>query len=149
MIDPISAFSTLVAAHGALKKAVEISGDINKAQGAIMRQANAEAELQVGAKRAKKRRFGGLMDDAIEQHFKEEEQKRLHDELRSMFMLYGGPGQWERLQKVIAHARAEKKKELEEALHKRDMIRIIVVIGVTTVVGICGIYFWIQFLQGL
>ena len=149
MIDPISAFSTLVAAHGALKKAVEISGDISKAQGAIKRYANAEAELQIGARRAKKRRFGGLMDDAIEQHFKEEEQKRLHDELRSMFMMYGGPGQWERLQKVIAHARAERKKELEEALHKRDMIRIMVVIGVTTVVGTCGIYFWIQFLQGL
>ncbi len=50
------------------------------------------------------------MDDAIDQHFKEEEQKRLKDELRSIFLLYGSSGQWERLQATIAHARAEHKK---------------------------------------
>ena len=50
------------------------------------------------------------MDDAIDKHFKEEEQKRLKEELRSIFRLYGSPGQWERLQATIAQARAEHKK---------------------------------------
>ncbi len=48
--------------------------------------ARGEAELGFGKERKKKKRlFGGIMDDAIDQHFKEEEQKRLKDELRSIF----------------------------------------------------------------
>lgn len=148
MIDPISAFSAITAAHATLKKVVEMGKDLSSAQSAIMKYANAEAELSVGAARAKKKRFGGLMDDAIQQHFKEEEQRRMRDELRSLFMLYGAPGQWERLQATIAHARAEKKKELEEALHKRDLIINTSVAAAVSVFGIIIIYIWIMFLKG-
>ncbi len=149
MIDPITAFSAITAAHATLKKCVEMGRDLSSAQAAVMKYANAEAELQVGATRAKKKRFGGLMDNAIEEHFKEEDQKRMRDELRSMFLLYGAPGQWERLQKIIAHARAEKKKELEAALKKRDKIRAIAAIVAVSSIGIPLIYVWIKFLQGL
>lgn len=148
MIDPITAFSAITAAHATLKKCCEMGKDLSSAQSAIMKYANAEAELQVGATRAKKKRFGSLMDNAIEQHFKEEEQKRMKDELRSMFMLYGSAGQWERLQSTIAHARAEKKKQLEAELHKRDLIRNTAIVSTIVIVGSVSIFFWVRFLQG-
>lgn len=148
MIDPVSAFSGLCAAHATISKICKMGGDLSKAHGAIMKYANAEAELGVGAARAKKKRFGSLMDNAIEEHFREEDQRRMKDELRSMFMLYGAPGQWERLQATIAHARAEKKKELEEALHKRDLIINISAAAATVSVGVVCIYIWIMFLKG-
>jgi len=148
MIDPVSAFSGLCAAHAAISKVCKMGSDLSKAQGAIMRYANAEAELVVGAARAKKKRFGNVMENALESHFREEDQKRMKDELRSMFMLYGSAGQWERLQATIARARAEKKRELEEALRKRDLLINTSVAASIIVVGIIGIYIWVMFLKG-
>ena len=55
--------------------------DLNSAQSAIQKYAKGEAELGFAKERKKKGIFGGVMDNAIEQHFKEEEQKRLKDEL--------------------------------------------------------------------
>jgi len=148
MIDPVSAFSGLCAAHAAISKVCKMGSDLSKAQGAIMRYANAEAELGVGAARAKKKRFGNVMENALESHFREEDQKRMKDELRSLFLLYGAPGQWERLQATIARARAEKKRELEEALRKRDLLINTSVAASIIVVGIIGIYIWVMFLKG-
>ena len=90
------------------------------------------------------------MDDAIDQHFKEEEQKRLKDELRSLFLLYGsdGLGQWERLQATIAQARAIRKKELEEQARQRDLFINCTVGVVLASIGIAIIVWWAKYLKG-
>ena len=95
MIDPISAFAMLTSAHSALKKCVSMGKDLSSATSAIASYAKAEAELGFAKEQKKKGIFGSVMDQAIEQHFKEEEQNRLKDELRSLFLLYGSAGQWE------------------------------------------------------
>ena len=149
MIDPISAFGALTAAHGAIKKCIEMGRDLNSATTAIQKYAQAEAELGFGKERKKKKGiFGGVMDSAIQQHFKEEEQKRLKDELRSLFQLYGSPGQWERLQATIARARAEHKKILEEQARQRDIIIKTGLVIFTLVDGSIGLYYFAMYLKG-
>ena len=149
MIDPVSAFGLIVSAHKTLKKCVEMGRDLSSATTAIQNYARGEAELGFGKERKKKKRlFGGIMDDAIDQHFKEEEQKRLKDELRSMFLLYGSAGQWERLQATIAHARAEHKKALEEQARKRDLLINCTVGVVVACIGLAIIIWWANYLKG-
>ena len=149
MIDPVSAFGLIVSAHKTLKKCVEMGRDLSSATTAIQNYARGEAELGFGKERKKKKRlFGGIMDDAIDQHFKEEEQKRLKDELRSMFLLYGSAGQWERLQATIAHARAEHKKALEEQARKRDLLINCTVGIVLACIGLAIIVWWANYLKG-
>ena len=114
--------------------------DLNSAQNAVMQYAKGEAELGFGKERKKKSIFGGVMDDAIDKHFKEEEQKRLKEELRSIFRLYGSPGQWERLQATIAQARAEHKKALEERARQRDIFIKVTVAIIVSLLGFIGIY---------
>lgn len=148
MIDPISAFGALTAAHGAIKKCVEMGRDLASASSAIEKYAKAEAELGFGKERKKKSIFGGIMDSAIEQHFKEEEQARLKKELRSLFQLYGSHGQWERLQATIARARAEHKKRLEIQARQRDAILKFLVVTITVVLGGIGVYYLAIYLKG-
>ena len=149
MIDTDSAFGLIVSAHKTLKKCVEMGRDLSSATTAIQNYARGEAELGFGKERKKKKRlFGGIMDDAIDQHFKEEEQKRLKDELRSMFLLYGSAGQWERLQATIAHARAEHKKALEEQARKRDLLINCTVGVVVASIGLAIIIWWANYLKG-
>ena len=149
MIDPVSAFGLIVSAHKTLKKCVEMGKDLSSATTAIQNYARGEAELGFGKERKKKKRlFGGIMDDAIDQHFKEEDQKRLKDELRSMFLLYGSAGQWERLQATIAHARAEHKKALEEQARKRDLLINCTVGVVVACIGLAIIIWWANYLKG-
>lgn len=149
MIDPVSAFGLIVSAHKTLKKCVEMGRDLSSATTAIQNYARGEAELGFGKERKKKKRlFGGIMDDAIDQHFKEEEQKRLKDELRSIFLLYGSAGQWERLQATIAHARAEHKKALEEQARKRDLLINCTVGVVVASIGLAIIIWWANYLKG-
>ena len=149
MIDPVSAFGLIVSAHKTLKKCVEMGKDLSSATTAIQNYARGEAELGFGKERKKKKRlFGGIMDDAIDQHFKEEEQKRLKDELRSIFLLYGSSGQWERLQATIAHARAEHKKALEEQARKRDLLINCTVGVVVACIGLAIIIWWANYLKG-
>ena len=149
MIDPVSAFGLIVSAHKTLKKCVEMGKDLSSATTAIQNYARGEAELGFGKERKKKKRlFGGIMDDAIDQHFKEEEQKRLKDELRSMFLLYGSAGQWERLQATISHARAEHKKALEEQARKRDLLINCTVGVVVACIGLAIIIWWANYLKG-
>ena len=148
MIDPISAFGLIPSAHATIKKCVEMGRDLNSAQSAIQKYAKGEAELGFAKERKKKGIFGGVMDNAIEQHFKEEEQKRLKDELRSMFQLYGSAGQWERLQATIARARKAHKEALEEQARKRDLLIKIIVVIVVALGGSVGIYYWAMYLKG-
>ena len=122
--------------------------DLNSAQSAIQKYAKGEAELGFAKERKKKGIFGGVMDTAIEEHFKEEEQKRLKDELRSMFQLYGTAGQWERLQATIARARKAHKEALEEQARKRDLLIKIIVVIVVALGGSVGIYYWAMYLKG-
>ena len=122
--------------------------DLNSAQNAVMQYAKGEAELGFGKERKKKSIFGGVMDDAIDKHFKEEEQKRLKEELRSIFRLYGSPGQWERLQATIAQARAEHKTALEERARQRDIFVKTTVAIVVALLGFVGIYYYALYLKG-
>ena len=46
-------------------------------------------------------KFGGVEANAIDEFFKKEEVAQARKELRELFMLYGSPGQWERLQQQI------------------------------------------------
>ena len=147
MIDPVSAFGLIVSAHKTIKKCVEMGRDLNSAQNAVMQYAKGEAELGFGKERKKKSIFGGVMDDAIDKHFKEEEQKRLKEELRSIFRLYGSPGQWERLQATIAQARAEHKKALEERARQRDIFVKTTVAIVVALLGFVGIYYYALYLS--
>ena len=87
MIDPVSAWGLITTAHATIKKCVEMGRDLSSAETAIRNYAKGEAQLSFGKERKKKSIFGGVMDSAIDQHFREEERKRLHDQLRSLFML--------------------------------------------------------------
>ena len=149
MIDPISAFAMLTSAHSALKKCVSMGRDLSSATKAINSYAKAEAELGFAKEQKKKGIFGSVMDNAIEQHFKEEEQKRLKDELRSLFLLYGadGIGQWERLQATIAQARAEHRKQLQEKQRIQDRNTLIVVCTVLVIAGIGSIILFANYLK--
>ena len=147
MIDPISAFAMLTSAHSALKKCVSMGKDLSSATSAIASYAKAEAELGFAKEQKKKGIFGSVMDQAIEQHFKEEEQNRLKDELRSLFLLYGSAGQWERLQATIAQARAEHRKQLQEKQRIQDRNTMIVVCTVLVIAGIVSISLFANYLK--
>jgi len=73
----------------------------------------------------------------------------MRNELRSIFQLYGKPGQWERLQAEIANERAEIKKQLEEEAKKKDLILAIAISVVLVTIAIVGGYYYITWLQGL
>ena len=147
MIDPISAFAMLTSAHSALKKCVSMGKDLSSATSAITSYAKAEAELGFAKEIKKSGVFGSVMDNAIEQHFKEEEQTRLKDELRSLFLLHGSFGQWERLQATIASARAEHRKQLKELKRIKDRNLTITVVTVLLIVGLGGIFLFIKYLK--
>jgi len=149
MIDPISAFSAICAGHAALKKGVEMGKDLGSLQRAISSYAKGEAELQYGAAKKKKSKFSIAEDSAIEKHFKKEKLDDMRNELRSMFQLYGKPGQWERLQAEIAAERARIKKELEIAAAKRERMLIIIVGTVLTLFSTVGGYYYVTWLKGL
>ena len=149
MIDPISAFALLTSAHSALKKMVSMGKDLSSATKAISSYAKAEAELGFAKEQKKSGIFGSVMDNAIEQHFKEEEQKRLKDELRSLFLLYGadGMGQWERLQATIASARAEHRRQLKEQKRIQDRNLLITCLTVVVIIGLGAIILFVKYLK--
>lgn len=147
MIDPISAFAMLSSAHSALKKCVSMGKDLSSATSAIASYAKAEAELGFAKEQKKKGIFGSVMDQAIEKHFQEEEQARLKDELRSLFMLHGSYGQWERLQATIAEARAEHRKQLKEQQRIKDRNLLIIVCTTLAILGVGGLILLVNFLK--
>jgi len=147
MIDPVSAFAMLTSAHSALKKMCSMGKDLSSATSVIAKYAKAEAELGFAKEKKKSGIFGSVMDQAIEKHFQEEEQERLKAELRSMFLLYGSYGQWERLQATIASARAEHRKRLQEQARIRDRNLKITVCTILLIIGIGGIIFFANYLK--
>ena len=112
MLDPISAFAAITAGHKTIMGAIKIGKDLSSLSTAIGKYAQGEANLQFGESQKKKSRFSLAEDSAIEKHFKKEALDDMRNELRSMFLLYGKAGQWERLQSEIARERAAIKKEL-------------------------------------
>jgi len=149
MIDPVSAFAALSAGHSAIKKGIEMGRDLSTMSNAVARYAQGEAELQFGAARKKKSKFSLAEDSAIEKHFRKEKLEDMRNELRSIFQLYGKPGQWERLQAEIANERAEIKKQLEEEAAKRERIIATIVVTLSIVIGVVGGYYYISWLKGL
>ena len=147
MIDPVSAFAMLTSAHSALKKMCSMGKDLSSATSVIAKYAKAEAELGFAKEQKKKGIFGSVMDDAIEKHFQEEEQARLKAELRTLFLLHGSYGQWERLQATIASARAEHRKRLKEQQRIKDRNLMITVGVVSFILGIGGLIMFINYLK--
>lgn len=152
MIDPITAYAAITSAAGAISAAVKAGRDLSSLSGHITKYANAEADLSHGASTKKAGIFsklGVVEANAIEKHFKQEEVKRLRDEMRSLFQLYGSPGQWERLQQVIAEERARQQKALKLAQHKRDQMITVLIVAGALALAVAVIVFYLKFLMSL
>ena len=124
MIDPFTAFAALKAASSSISSAIKVGRDLTSMGGAVAKWAKAEASLQVVANQ-KPGVFGkltGAEQNAIDAHFRNEEAKRLRDEMRELFVLYGSPGQWDRLQSEIAAERARPSSTLRSNLKNKQKI---------------------------
>lgn len=148
MIDPVSAFAAVSAGHSAIMKAVQMGKDLSSLSNAVSRYAQGEAELQFGASRKKKSKFSFAEDSAIEKHFRKEKLDDMRKELRSIFQIYGKPGQWERLQAEIAAERARIQKQLQLEAMRRERIQAAIVAFVIIVFGGGGLLWWIAWLKG-
>jgi hypothetical protein len=144
MIDPFTAFAALKGATEAISSGIKTGKDLINMSGAVAKWAKAEASLQVISSEKPKglgKLFGkltGAEQNAIDAHFRKEEAKRIRDEMREMFLLYGSPGQWERLQKEIAIERKRQatllKRKIDAARRKKNII-------LWTIGGILGLGF--------
>ena len=148
MIDPVSAFAAVSAGHSALMKAVQMGKDISSLSSAVQRYAKGEAELQFGASQKKKAKFSFAEDSAIEKHFRKEKLDDMRKELRSIFQIYGKPGQWERLQAEIANERARIQRHLQLEAIRKERILAAIVVFVIAVFGGGGIALWISWMKG-
>jgi len=148
MLDPISAFAAITAGHKTIMGAIKIGKDLSSLSTAIGKFAQGEAHLQHAEAQKKKSRFSLAEDSAIEKHFKKEALEDMRNELRSIFMLYGKAGQWERLQGEIAQERARIKKELAEQQRIKDRNLTITVVTTILILGTVAIGAWVKFLQG-
>lgn len=148
MLDPISAFAAITAGHKTIMGAIKIGKDLSSLSTAIGKFAQGEAHLQHALSQKKKSRFSFAEDSAIEKHFQKEALDDMRNELRSMFLLFGKAGQWERLQAEIAQERARIKKELAIQQKIKDRNTIIVVVTTVLIVGLLGILGFAKFLQG-
>tara|TARA_R110002095_G_scaffold171594_2_gene149208 strand:+ start:55 stop:507 length:453 start_codon:yes stop_codon:yes gene_type:complete len=148
MLDPISAFAAITAGHKTIMGAIKIGKDLSSLSTAIGKYAQGEANLQFGESQTKKKRFSLAEDSAIEKHFKKEALDDMRNELRSMFLLYGKAGQWERLQSEIAQERVAIKKELKIQQKIKDRNEIIVAVTVVLIIGFLGIVGFGKYLQG-
>ena len=148
MLDPISAFAAITAGHKTIMGAIKIGKDLSSLSTAIGKYAQGEANLQFGESQKKKSRFSLAEDSAIEKHFKKEALDDMRNELRSMFLLYGKAGQWERLQSEIAQERVAIKKELKIQQKIKDRHQAIVAVTVVLFIGFLLIITFAKFLQG-
>ena len=138
MIDTFTAFAALKGATEAISKAIKTGKDLAKMSGAVAKWAKAEAGLQVVASE-KPGLFGkltGAEQNAIDAHFRKEEANRLRDEMRSMFLLYGSPGQWERLQQEIAVERKRQSDILKEQIRKQKFRRNLIIGSIAAILGL-------------
>jgi hypothetical protein len=151
MIDPISAFSMISSAAGAISGSIKAGKDLSSLAGPISRYAKAEAELNFGAARKKKSIFSkmtGAEQAGIDAFFKQEQLDELRKEMRSIFQIYGKQGAWERLQAEIARQRQIQKDELERRAKVRDAIILWTVLPTILIGGAGLLYLFVMFLKG-
>lgn len=149
MIDPVSAFAAVSAGHAAIMKAVQIGKDLSSLSSSISKYAQGEAELQFGASKKKNSRFSLAEDSAIEKHFKKEKLEDMRKELRSVFHLYGKPGQWERLQAEIANERARIQAELRLRAYKREQMILWWSVAGIIITGLAALVWYVAWLKGI
>tara|TARA_R100001443_G_scaffold14658_3_gene24521 strand:+ start:467 stop:937 length:471 start_codon:yes stop_codon:yes gene_type:complete len=142
MIDPFTAFAALKGATEVISQGIKTGRDLVNMSGAVNKWAKAEANLQVIASEKPKglgKLFGkltGAEQNAIDAHFRKEEANRLRDEMRSMFLLYGSAGQWERLQQEIAVERKRQSDILKEQIRKQKFRRNLIIGLIATILGL-------------
>jgi hypothetical protein len=152
MIDPITAFSAVSAASGAISGAIKAGRDLSSLSGPIAKYAKAEAELNFGATRKRNGIFAkmtGAEQAGIDEFFRKEELDNLRKEMRSIFNIYGKPGQWERLQAEIAKQRALQREELEYRAKVRDRIILWTMLPLLLAAGAGILYYVVVFLKSL
>ena len=150
MIDPLMAFAALKTASSTISSAVKAGKDLASLVGPITRLAKAEADLSFAAEK-KGGIFGkltGAEQTAIDAHFRKEEANRIRDEMRELFLLFGSPGQWERLQKEIANERARRKQALKALAEKKRRLKNTIIITVSIVAAVIILTLEIMYLKG-
>ena len=152
MIDPFTAFAALKGATEVISQGIKTGKDLVNMSGAVSKWAKAEANLQVIASEKPKglgKLFGkltGAEQNAIDAHFRKEEANRLRDEIRSMFLLYGSAGQWERLQKEIAVERKRQADFLRQKIAAEKRKKNIIIWTLAIIFGASFIAFEIYIL---
>ena len=151
MIDPISAFSMISSAAGAISGSIKAGKDLSSLSGPISRYAKAEAQLNFGAARKKKSIFSkmtGAEQAGIDSYFRQIELDNLRKEMREVITIYGKPGAWQALQAEIARQRQMQKDELERRAKVRDAIILWTVLPAILIVGAGLLYLFVTFLKG-
>ena len=152
MIDPFTAFAALKGATEVISQGIKTGKDLVNMSGAVSKWAKSEAILQVIASEKPKglgKLFGkltGAEQNAIDAHFRKEEANRLRDEMRSMFLLYGSAGQWERLQKEIAVERKRQADFLRQKIAAEKRKKNIIIWTLAIIFGASFIAFEIYIL---
>ena len=152
MIDPFTAFAALKGATEVISQGIKTGKDLVNMSGAVSKWAKAEANLQVIASEKPKglgKLFGkltGAEQNAIDAHFRKEEANRVRDEMRSMFLLYGSAGQWERLQKEIAVERKRQADFLRQKIAAEKRKKNIIIWTLAIIFGASFIAFEIYIL---
>ena len=150
MIDPLTAFAALKTASSAISSAVKAGKDLSTLVAPITKLAKAEAELSFAAERKGGilGKLTGVEQTAIDAHFRKEEANRIRDEMRELFLLFGSPGQWERLQKEIANERARRKQALKALAEKKRRLKNTIIITVSIVAAGIILTLEIMYLKG-
>ena len=142
MIDPFTAFAALKGATEAISQGIKTGKDLINMSSSVSRWAKAEASLQVVSSEKPKglgKLFGkltGAEQNAIDAHFRKEEANRIRDEMREMFLLYGAPGQWERLQKEIATERKRQADLLKRQIAAQKRRKKILIVSIGSILGL-------------
>ena len=155
MIDPFTAFAALKGATEAISQGIKTGKDLINMSSSVSRWAKAEASLQVVSSEKPKglgKLFGkltGAEQNAIDAHFRNEEAKRIRDQMREMFALYGSPGQWERLQKEIAFERKRQATLLKQKIQMQKRRKNIIIGIGAGLIGLAAIAFEVYVLTNL
>ena len=148
MIDPLTAFAALKTASSAISSAVKAGRDLSTLVSPITKLAKAEADLSFAAenKGGILGKLTGAEQTAIEAHFRKEEANRIRDEMRELFLLFGSPGQWERLQKEIAVERKRQADFLRQKIAAEKRKKNIIIWTLAIIFGASFIAFEIYIL---
>lgn len=150
MIDPISAFSAITAASGAISSAIKAGRDLSSLSGPVKKYAAAEAALNFGASKKKNSIFSkltGAEQAGIDEFFRKQEVENMRNKLRETFMLYGKHGQWAALQAEIARQRQMQKEALEHQAKQREKFFAIITVAALVLFGGGGLALWIAWMK--